>query len=148
MAEVFEDFVATALREAWAACRGETRPQYPASFDEEGGVRMKVDVVHVVNGMPRIVAAAKYKLESGSDRYPNADHYQMLAYCTALRVPVGWLVYARGSPGSVTRHVRHTEIEIVEHPLQLEVSPAALLLQIADLATAAWHRSREKPALL
>lgn len=145
MAKVFEDFVATALREAWAAHPGETRPQYPATLDEEGGVRMKVDVVHVVNGVPRIVADAKYKLESGSDRYPNADHYQMLAYCTALRVPVAWLVYASGSRGSVTRHVRHTEIEIVEHPLQLEVPPAALLDQIDALAAAAWQAGPEKP---
>ncbi len=147
MAKVFEDFVATALREAWVARPGETRPQYPATLDEQGGVRMQIDVVHVVNGVPRIVADAKYKLESDSGHYPNADHYQMLAYCTALRVPVAWLVYASGSGGPATRHVRHTETEIVEYPLQLEVPPSALLLQVANLATMAWHRSAVKPTL-
>jgi 5-methylcytosine-specific restriction enzyme subunit McrC len=42
------------------------------------------------------VADAKYKLEYSAGRYPNADHYQMLAYCTALEVPIAWLVYAQG----------------------------------------------------
>ncbi len=52
----------------------------------------------------------KYKLESDSGGYPNADHYQMLAYCTALQVPVAWLVYASGSRRAVTRHVRHSPV--------------------------------------
>lgn len=139
MARVFEDFVATALREAWMARPGETRTQYPSYLDAEHGVRMHVDVVHLVGGVPRIVADAKYKIESDAGRYPNADHYQMLAYCTALRVPVAWLVYASGSGSPTRRHVRHTEIEIVEYPLQLELPPTALLMQVADLASAAWH---------
>jgi 5-methylcytosine-specific restriction enzyme subunit McrC len=28
--------------------------------------------------------------------FPQADLYQMLAYCTALRLPEGHLIYARG----------------------------------------------------
>lgn len=116
MAKVFEDFVATALAEAWAARPGATRSQYPTTLDVEGDVVMRVDVVHTVDGRPRIVADAKYKLESASGRYPNADRYQMLAYCTALRVPVGWLVYASGSHGPVARHVRETTIEIRRVP--------------------------------
>ena len=82
----------------------------------------------------------KYKLESDSGGYPNADHYQMLAYCTALQVPVAWLVYASGSRGPTTRRVRNTEVHIVEYPLQLDVAPAALLEQVNDLAAAAWSR--------
>jgi 5-methylcytosine-specific restriction enzyme subunit McrC len=100
---------------------------------------MKVDVVHTVDGRPRIVADAKYKLESASGRYPNADHYQMLAYCTALRVPIGWLVYASGSQGTRSRHVRETGVEIIEYPLNLDVAPNELLEQMAELATGAWQ---------
>ena len=140
MAKVFEDFVATALAEAWAARPGATRLQYPATLDVEGDISMRVDVVHTVDGRPRIVADAKYKLESASGRYPNADHYQMLGYCTALRVPVGWLVYASGSGGPVTRCVREAEVQIVEYPLKLDVRPAVLLQQVNDLAAAAWER--------
>lgn len=148
MAKLFEDFVvATALREAWAANPGDTRTQYLAWLDAERGVRMHIDVVHVVSGTPRIIADAKYKIESDTGSYPNADHYQMLAYCTALQVPVAWLVYASGSTGPVTRRVRHTGVEIVEYPLQLEVPPAALLSQITQLAAIAWQRSAERPAL-
>jgi 5-methylcytosine-specific restriction enzyme subunit McrC len=140
MAKVFEDFVATALAESWAPRPGHTQMQHPTQLDEAGGVRMKVDVVHLVDGAPRIVADAKYKLESGSGRYPNADHYQMLAYCTALQVPVAWLVYASGSHGPVTRRVRNTDISIVEYPLDLSASPADLLGQIGVLTEEAWSR--------
>ena len=140
MAKVFEDFVATALAEAWAARPGATRPQYPATLDVEGDISMRVDVVHTVDGRPRIVADAKYKLESASGRYPNADHYQMLAYCTALRVPVGWLVYASGSGGPVTRRIRATDVTVIEYPLDLAVRPAALLRQIDELAADSWSQ--------
>lgn len=138
MARVFEDFVATALREAWLARPGRTWPQYPATLDVDDTVHMKVDVVHLVDGEPRIVADAKYKLESSAGTYPNADQYQVLAYCTALQVPVGWLVYAEGSRGAVMRQVRNTGISIVEYPLDLAASPVALLEQVAILAAAAW----------
>ncbi len=138
MARVFEDFVATALREAWLARPGRTWPQYPASLDTDDSIRMKVDVVHLVDGEPRIVADAKYKLESSAGGYPNADQYQVLAYCTALHVPVGWLVYAEGSRGAVMRRVRNTGISIVEYPLNLAASPLDLLEQVAALAAAAW----------
>lgn len=137
-ARVFEDFVATALREAWLARPGQTRPQYPATLDAEDTVRMKVDVVHLVDGEPRIVADAKYKLESPAGSYPNADQYQVLAYCTALQVPVGWLVYAEGTRGAVMRQVRNTGISIVEYPLDLAASPLSLLEQVAALAADAW----------
>ena len=138
MARVFEDFVATALREAWRARPGRTWSQYPAPLDTDDTVRMKVDVVHLVDGVPRIVADAKYKLDSSPGSYPNADQYQVLAYCTALHVPVGWLVYAGGSRGAVLRQVRNTGISIVEYPLDLAASPLSLLEQIAALATDAW----------
>ena len=50
----------------------------------KAAIPMYVDIVHTVNRRPRLVFDAKYKAESPSGRYPNADHYQMLAYCTAL----------------------------------------------------------------
>ena len=137
MARVFEQFVTTALHEAWCARPGSTRSQYPAALDVDGAVRMKVDVVHVVDGRPRIVADAKYKLESHSG-YPNADHYQMVAYCTALAVSTGWLVYAQGSGGATRRRVVNTEIDIVEYPLDLASSPKELLAQVAELGAEAW----------
>lgn len=108
MAKVFEDFVGTALREAWAAQPGETILQHRADFDDSGVLRIKADVVHRVAGTPRIVVDAKYKVESSKGRYSNPDYYQMLAYCNVLRVPTAWLVYASGLQGAVTRRVSNT----------------------------------------
>ncbi|MFI0805459.1 5-methylcytosine restriction system specificity protein McrC [Amycolatopsis lurida] len=139
MATVFENFIGSALREAWAYRPGRTRTQYPVSLDHDGTIRMKADVVHTVDGVPRIVADAKYKLESTTGQYPNADHYQMLAYCTALDLPTAWLVYAHGLHGVRTRRVRHTDVEIVEYPIDLSAAPSAVLDQIDKLAAAAWE---------
>ncbi len=75
---------------------------------------------------------------SAAGRYPNADHYQMLAYCTALNGPVAWLVYAHGGGTPVARVVRNTDVNIVEYPLDLRAEPPALLKQIDRLADHAW----------
>lgn len=141
MDKLFENFLATALGAAWSARPGETRSQHKADFDDAGEMQIRVDVVHCVDGRPRIVVDAKYKLESGSGRYPVDDYYQILAYCNALQVPAAWLVYAQGSKGVVTRRVRNTDIDIVEYPLRLDEPPSALLAQIAALAQSAWDRS-------
>ena len=57
---------------------------------------------------PVAVFDAKYKLEGASSGYPNADAYQMLAYCTALRRHQGFLVYAKDSGERERRAVRTT----------------------------------------
>ncbi|MDN4483200.1 McrC family protein [Demequina lignilytica] len=138
MDKVFEDFVGIALREALAPYGGRTRLQYPAWLDEKQlgvpRVSMSVDVVHETVAGPAIIADAKYKAESPSGRYPNADKYQMLAYCTALRLERAWLVYAAGGD-PVTRTVANTEIEIVDWPLKLSTSPGEILEQIERLAS-------------
>ncbi|MFJ6300188.1 restriction endonuclease [Arthrobacter sp. KFRI-F3372] len=147
MATVFEDFVTTALREALDIYPGETRGQYEAYMDEvEVGygrgdrVRMYVDIVHSVDRVPAIVFDAKYKAASASGAYPNADHYQMLAYCTALNVPQAWLVYA-GSGRPRTRQIRHAEVSIVEFPIDISQRPEELLAnlqRLADSSFLAW----------
>lgn len=43
------------------------------------------------------VADAKYK-DLKPDEWPNADLYQMLAYCVALGLPSGLLIYASDRP--------------------------------------------------
>ncbi len=71
---------------------------------------------------------------------PNADHYQMLAYCVALRVPTAWLVYAGGGDSHL-RKIRHTGIEVVEYPLDLRSELRELLEQVDRLAEKARSRS-------
>jgi 5-methylcytosine-specific restriction enzyme subunit McrC len=136
MGRVFEDFVTKALRQALFRYPGSTRPQYPCRLDAGDGppaLPMWVDLVHLRGGRPRIIFDAKYKAADSRGRYPNADHYQMIAYCTALCVPRAWLVYAGGGPTSV-RRILHTDISIVESPLDLAAKPRALLAQIKALA--------------
>lgn len=141
MDKLFESFLGTALREAWATYSGDTRTQHEASFDDLDWMKIKPDVVHVTRGKPRIIVDAKYKRASPRGRYPPSDYYQMLAYCNALAVPVGWLVYAQGLRDKVSRRIRNTSIEIVEYPLRLEEAPSSLLDQVADLAQESWQRS-------
>lgn len=143
MASVYEDFVATALSEALLPYPGSTRSQYPARLDvvnpESGpGISMRVDVVHVVSHTPAIVFDAKY-IASGPRGYPNANHYQLLAYCTALDVPVGWLVYAGKGPTREYR-IANTDITIVEYALDLSMRPEELLRRVERLAGVAWGR--------
>ena len=143
MAKVFEDFVGTAITEALRRFPGSTRLQFPTQLDEtepgqRSGIPMKVDIVHLVDRRPRIVLDAKYKAAAPGDRYPNADHYQMLAYCTALAVPTAWLVYAGGSEPR-RRRIRNTAIDIIEYPLDLSSAPKDLLSQVDLLALRAWR---------
>jgi 5-methylcytosine-specific restriction enzyme subunit McrC len=133
MAKVFEDFLLTAMREALAAYPGDTRGQYPVALDHDRSVAMNPDIVHIVNNHPVAVFDAKYKLEDPTAGYPNADLYQMLAYCTALRLNRGWLVYAHGTNGARHR-VRHTHIELIPHALDLAATPTMILKQVDELA--------------
>lgn len=140
MARVFEDFVTTALTEALAHSPGRTVGQYPAELDrppqgqKRGAIRMSIDVVHLLGGLPTVVYDAKYKAASSSGEYPNADHYQMLAYCTALQVSTAWLVYAQGLGHPRPRRIENTGITVVEYPLDLSVPPSEVLHQINQLA--------------
>jgi 5-methylcytosine-specific restriction enzyme subunit McrC len=137
MWKVFEDFVAVALAEALRDAPGVTEEQYPVAMDEpiDGvpAIRMNVDIVHSIYGHPVFVADAKYKAASPDGQYPNADKYQMLAYCTALGVRNAWLVYARGGE-PVTRRVRNSDVEITEWPLDLAGSPRKVLEQVHRLS--------------
>lgn len=146
MASVYEDFVGTALTEALAGYPGGTMtdPQYRSRLDvPEGdgrpGINMALDVVHTVNGRPVLVFDAKYKAASATGTYPNADHYQMLAYCTALQVPTAWLVYANGPQGR--RRIVNSDVTVMEHSLDLSAEPWPLLAQVDALAEAAWEEA-------
>lgn len=148
MAAVFEDFLTTAVKEALDMYPGETVGQYPAFLDEAelnsrtgDRVRMLVDIVHSVDGTPAMVFDAKYKAASPSGAYANADHYQMLAYCTALEVSRAWLIYA-GAGIPRVRRVRNTEISVVEFPIDLSQAPEDLLARVKFLTESAFNEWR------
>lgn len=135
MYRVFEDFVTVALTEALAASGGRATRQAPGHrLDELGRVVIRPDLVWYDDQQrPRAVVDAKYKAERPGG-FPDADLYQMLAYCTALNLPEGHLVYALGNEESTRHTVRHVGTVIQCHALQLDAEPAELLDQVSMLA--------------
>jgi 5-methylcytosine-specific restriction enzyme subunit McrC len=133
--QVFEDFVCVALREALAAHGGRSALQARGVYlDTAAAVRMRPDLVwYGDDGGARAVADAKYKAEK-PEGFPDADLYQMLAYCTALNLADGHLVYARGYGPSAAHLVRHAGIRLHQHALPLDRPPDVLLASIAAIA--------------
>lgn len=145
MAKVYEDFVTTALAESLRRMGGHPHAQFPRRLDAPsaapGRLSMYIDLVHVVNGRPTVMFDAKYKAARADGSYSNADHYQMLAYCTALGLNRAWLVYAQGVSAPTVRRIVNTDISIVEYPLDLRASPPDLLGQVDHLVDQAWALS-------
>lgn len=100
MWSVFEDFVSAALREAFKPCGGVLVSQYQSTLDVDGAVKIAPDLVWVVDGVVRACIDVKYKVEKHG-QYPNADLYQMAAYCRRFGLGEGWLVYAAGGSAPV-----------------------------------------------
>jgi 5-methylcytosine-specific restriction enzyme subunit McrC len=123
-----------ALREALESSHGgQVVAQAHHYLDVAGRVALRPDIVWRVNGSAAAVIDAKYKAEKPSG-YPNADLYQLLAYCTVLGLPVGHLVYAAGNEEAARHVVRQAGIEIVCHALDLAQPPTEILTAIRDLA--------------
>ena len=134
MPKLFEDFVTVTLREALVAeFGGWVDSQDRHYLDQAGRVVLRPDIVWKVRGSPVAVIDAKYKAEKPAG-YPNADLYQLLAYCTVLGLRAGHLVYAKGNEKPARHIVRQSGIEIYCHALDLNQPPDALLSQTRDLA--------------
>ncbi|MET9845667.1 McrC family protein [Streptomyces ossamyceticus] len=134
MNRLFEDFVTVALREACHALGHSARLQDPHHLDEAAAIRMRPDfVLYEPGGAPSAVVDAKYKAEK-RDGFPDADLYQMLAYCTALGLREGHLVYAKGNAPHAAHTVRHAGIVIHQHALDLDQQPSGLLSDVERIA--------------
>lgn len=134
MAKVYEDFLTVALTEAFRPHDGWCRAQDRHHLDVDSRVAIKPDLVWYRDGAPTAVVDAKYKAEKPAG-FPDADLYQMLAYCTALRLTDGHLVYAKGNADATTHQVRHTAVTIHAHTLDLSARTPELLTQVARLAS-------------
>jgi 5-methylcytosine-specific restriction enzyme subunit McrC len=135
MPQLFEDFVTVALREAIEGQHGgRVVGQSRHYLDEAGRAVLKPDIVWRVGGEVAGVVDAKYKAEKPSG-FPNADLYQLLAYCTVLGLRVGHLVYAAGNEKPARYVVRQAGTEIICHALDLSEPPARLLMGVDHLAS-------------
>jgi len=134
MPKVFEDFVCVALRDALARHGGAVRLQdREHHLDVAQRVQLRPDLVWWVAGRPVAVVDAKYKAEKPSG-FPEADVYQMLAYCTALGLDRGYLVYARGNEIPNLHEVRNAGITVACHAIDLDTEPMQLLAELDQLA--------------
>lgn len=136
MNEVFESFLSTALREALERrAGGRVQLQYNGNYLDRGRIlRLKPDITWWHGGGCRAIVDAKYKAIEDA-RFPNADAYQMLAYCIGFGVQRGFLVYARDSLDRSRLHEiqRHGyEIEVLA--LDVEQEPEELLRQVDGIA--------------
>ncbi|OIV37881.1 restriction endonuclease [Mangrovactinospora gilvigrisea] len=135
LATVYEAFVCTALGRALTRYGGYCRDQDPWHLDADRRIRMRPDLVwYADTGRPVGVADAKYKAEKPAG-FPDADLYQMLAYCTALGVRSGHLVYARGTEPAIRHVIAGADVELVQHVLDLDQDPKPLLRDVDRIAS-------------
>jgi 5-methylcytosine-specific restriction enzyme subunit McrC len=143
--KVFEDWLNVVLGSALSRYGGTLQLQRPIHLDLARKINMRPDMVWESHGQPLAVIDAKYKLLQSADQ-PHADLYQMLAYCTALDLPMGHLVYAAGT-AHATRHVaRQSNVSIVAWDLDLTAPVPDVLHRIermaASIAADAGHSQR------
>lgn len=133
--KVFERFVTVTVGEALARHGIRCAPQDVHRLDEARRAAFRPDLVLYRGGGPISVMDAKYTFLKVTA--PPVEHlYQLLAYCTALGINHGHLVYAATSPGtsSIDHVIRNSPVTITAHALNLNEPPAGILAQIATLA--------------
>ena len=107
MNKVFQEFVTVALREALSVSESVFGEKPIDSLDTAGHVGLRPDLTWWLGGDCVFVGDAKYKhVKPESVRH--ADLYQLLAYTTALDLPGGLLVYAKGEADAAEHIVRHS----------------------------------------
>lgn len=118
MNRLFEQFVTQSM-EDWAASPVSVRSQWSSYLGANHQIAIRPDIVVDVAGQVALVADCKYKrTEAGVFR--NHDYYQMLAYCTALGIPRGFLVYPlHEQVTDVDIPIRQSEIVVYQRTLDL-----------------------------
>lgn len=133
MWKIYEDFVCVALREASKPYCGRSTLQHAMHLDEDRNVAMRPDFVWLSDNVPAAVVDAKYKAEKPNG-FPQADLYQVLAYCTVLGLTEGHLVYAKGNEEPQAHSVIGSGVEIHCHTLDLAQSSEKVLERVDSLA--------------
>ena len=133
MNKVFQEFVTQALRDALEVSAYTFGERNIPSLDREGNVHLKPDLVWREGSSWTFVGDAKYKyIRDGN--VPNSDLYQLLAYVTALNLPGGMLIYAKGEREPATYHIRHSGKRIEIAALDLSGALDDVLNRVESLA--------------
>lgn len=125
MNKVFEKFLEEVVREE--ALKAHLQLEGQASVKLSDKVRMAPDLVIRDGSTKLAVGDAKY-IETEPSDWPNANLYQLLAYCVSLRLPRGLLIYATSRPLEVQR-VPSAGIDLEAIGIDLEAPRAQLLDQ-------------------
>ena len=133
MNAVFQEFVTVALREALGVSEREFLEKSIPSLDEDGRVHLRPDLTWWHGPDCLFVGDAKYKRIDGS--VPNADLYQLLAYATALDLPGGMLIYAKGERTPATYRVRYSGKRLEVAALDLSATLDEVLDRVDLLAS-------------
>jgi 5-methylcytosine-specific restriction enzyme subunit McrC len=144
MWKIFEDFVTIALSESLNRAGWQCQTQAPLHLDEQRRIGMQPDLLCRHGDAKAAVVDAKYKAER-PDGFPNADLYQMLAYCTVLGLSEGHLIYAKGNEEGRLYTVQRAGIKIHCWALDLGLEPAALLRHVDQLAGVVAHGAAAQP---
>lgn len=140
MWKIYEDFVTGAISMAMQQFGGFPKTQKDHYMDAASRIKFIPDLVWCnADGDPLAVLDAKYKAEKPKG-FPEADLYQMLAYCSVLGLKEGHLIYAKGNEPAVEHAIKTCNITIHCHALDLSLPPNALLKTIDTLARTVLHK--------
>lgn len=140
MWRIYEDFVTGAVGMAMRQFGGRPKVQFGRPLDKASRIKFIPDLVWCDhNDIPVAVVDAKYKAEKPKG-FPEADLYQMLAYCAVLQLSEGHLVYAKGNEPARIHEIRNCGITIHCHALDLSLPPNQLLAEIDSLAGTILHK--------
>lgn len=133
MWRIFEDFVTTTLAQGLERRGGTAEAQATGTYLDTGSkVTLRPDLLWSDGVRPMAVVDAKYKATKFAN-YPNADVYQMLAYCVRFGLETGHLVYAKGGEDPQVHEVMGHKASIHCHAIDLNLHPSALLDQVSRL---------------
>ena len=111
----------------------EATGRHSAPSSSGGHISVRTGLVYEVDGEPVTTFVPTYPTDRRSRA---AEHYRLLAACTALGVDRAYLVYPaqRRDDTPQPRRIVHTDISIIEYPVDLSAGPVASREAILNLA--------------
>ena len=145
MNAVFQEFVTEALRQALGVSSRQFRERPIPSLDERNRVHLRPDLTWWDGTSCIFVGDAKYKNVS-TGPVPNSDLYQLLAYVTALDLPGGLLIYAKGEADVSAYRSRYSGKRLEVAALDLSGTLDEALHRVRHLANGVKQLSAEAKA--
>ena len=134
MNDLFQEFLTVALREALDASPNTLRSDHKITLDKDGRARLKPDLSWWDGTTCTFVGDAKYKNLTDSRIVPGADLYQLLAYATALDLPGGLLIYAKGEAEAWSYRIKNADKCLEVMALDLSGALAEVLDRVSHVA--------------